>query len=78
MILFMEALQILKFSINHGNELKFMVGLGPKAELHTLEELDYLDSFVPKDLTTFCHNLELPQEDNNSSISSNESDLDGE
>lgn len=72
----MEALQMLKFSINHGNELNFTAGLGLKAELRTLEELDHLDSLVPEDLTSFHHNLELPQEDNNSSISSNESDFD--
>jgi hypothetical protein len=72
----MEALQMLKYSINHGNELNFTVGLGLNAELRTLEELDYLDSLVPEDLTAFRHNLELPQEDNNSSSSSNKSDLD--
>jgi len=71
----MEALQMLKFSINHGNELNFTVGLGLKAELRTLEELDHLDSLVLEDLTTFRHNLELPQEDKDSSISSKESDL---
>jgi hypothetical protein len=72
----MEALQMLKFSINHSEGLNFTAGLGRKAELHALEKLDHLDSLVPEDLTAFRHKLELPQEDDCSSVSSKESDLD--
>ena len=72
----MEALQMLKFSINHSDGLDFTAGLGRKAELRELEKVDELDSLVPEDLQAFRHNLELLlHEDDCSSISSNESDL---
>ena len=72
----MEALQMLKFSVNHSDGLDFTTGLGRKAELRELEKVDQLDSLVPEDLQAFCHNLELLlQEDDCSSISSNELDL---
>jgi len=71
----METLQMLKFSVNHSDRLDFTTGLGRKAELHELEKVDQLDSLVPEDLQAFRHNLELLQEDDCSSISSNESDL---
>ena len=74
----MEALQMLKFSNNHGEVLDFTAGFGRKSELRALEKLAYLDSLVPEDLTAFCHNLEHPQEDDCSSVSSKESDLDDE
>jgi hypothetical protein len=74
----MEALQMLKFLINHSKGLDFTVGLGRKAELHALEKLDHLDSLVLEDLTAFCHKLELPQKDDCFSVSSKESDLDDE
>ena len=66
---------MLKFSINHGNGLSFTKGLGRKAELRTLEKLNHMDSLVPEDLTAFHLNLILPQEDDCSSTSSEESDL---
>ena len=46
----MEALQMLKFSMNH---LDFTAGSGQKSELQELEELDILYSMAPEDLTTF-------------------------
>jgi hypothetical protein len=77
----MEALQMLKFSINCGKGLDFTVGLGRQAELRMLEKLDYLDSLISEDLTIFCCNLvlpSLPQEDDSttSSEESDDSDLD--
>jgi len=74
----MEALQMLKFSINHGNELNFTAGLGRQDELRVLEKLDRVDSLVPEDLTAFRNNIILSQEGDDASMSSKESDLDDE
>jgi hAT family C-terminal dimerisation region len=74
----MEALQMLKFSINRGKELNFTAGLGRQDELCALENLDHLDSLVPEDLTAFRHNIVLPHDGDDASISSEESDLDDE
>ena len=65
----MEALQMLKFSLNHNYELNFTVGSGQQAELQELEERDYADSIVPENLTDFRHRFTLPLEDNDSSDS---------
>jgi len=73
----MEALQMLKFSINHDNQLTFTAGLGREAELHALERLDHLDSHVPEDLITFRRSLISSLVDD-PSILSDESDLDYE
>jgi len=69
----MEALQMLKFSINRGKQLDFTAGLGRRAELQALERLDHLDSCIPEDLTTFCRSLISSQDGDNSSISSDRS-----
>ena len=61
----MEVLQMLMFSINHGQELNFTVGLGRQAELQELEERDYIDSIVPEDLMDFRRRFTFP---NDSSI----------
>ena len=61
----MEALQMLKFSLNHNSELNFTEGSGRQAELYKLEELDYIDSTVPEDLMDFRDMLTLPAEDKN-------------
>jgi len=74
----MEALQMLKFSINRGNELNFTAGLGRQDELRVLEKLDRVDSLVPEDLTAFRNNIILSQEGDDASMSSKESDLDDE
>ena len=71
----MEGLQMLKFTMNHGKQLDFTVGLGREAELHVLERLDHLDSCVPEDLMTFRRNLIASLDGDDSSISSDESDL---
>lgn len=71
----MEGLQMLKFSIKHGKQLDFTAGLGRKAELDMLERLDYLESHVPEDLTTFRHNLISSLNGDNPS---DESDIDFE
>jgi hypothetical protein len=71
----MKALQMLKFTINGGNQLNFTAGLGWEAELHELEGLDYLDSYILEDLATFHHNLISSLDSDNSSILSNKSDL---
>ena len=63
----MEALQMLKFSMNHGG-LDFTAGLGRKSELQELEELDILCSMVPEDLTTFRRSFVFAK-DNLSSLS---------
>ena len=73
-----EALQMLKFSINHGKQLDFTAGLGWHAELQVLERLDHLDSHVLEDLTAFHHSLISSLDDDNSSISSDKSNLDYE
>jgi hypothetical protein len=62
----MEALQMLKFSLNHNHELNFTVGSRRQAELQELEELDFIDSSVPEDLMAFQH-FTLSQEDDGSS-----------
>jgi hypothetical protein len=62
----MEALQMLKFSLNHNCELNFTAGSGRQAELQELEELDCIDSTVPEDLMAFRQRLTLPLEDNGS------------
>jgi hypothetical protein len=49
----MEALQMLKFSLNHNCELNFTAGSGRQAELEELEELNRIDGTVPEDLTAF-------------------------
>jgi len=74
----MEALQMLKFSINHGKQLDFTAGLGRHAELVELERLDHLDSCVPEDLATFRCLLISSLGDDDSTISSDESNLDYE
>ena len=74
----MEALQMLKFSINRGKELNFTAGLGRQDELHMLEKLDHLDSLVPEDLMAFHHNIILPHEGHDPSVSSEELLLDDE
>jgi hypothetical protein len=71
----MEALQMLKFTINGGNQLNFTAGLGWEAELYKLEGLDYLDSHVPEDLATFRHNLISSLDSDDFSILSDKSDL---
>jgi len=66
----MEALQMLKFSLNNGCELDFTAGSGRQAELEELEELDRIDTAVPEDLMAFRDSFTLPQvlsEDNGSS-----------
>lgn len=59
----MEALQMLKFSLKHGQELNFTEGSGRLAELQELEEQDFIDSLVPEDLMAFRQSL-VSQEDN--------------
>jgi hypothetical protein len=61
---FMEALQMLKFSLNSNHELDFTAGSGRQAELEKLEGLDLIESDIPEDLTAFRHRLTLPLEDN--------------
>lgn len=65
----MEALQMLKFSLNHNYELNFTTGSERQAELQELEALDYIDSIVPEDLVDFRHRFTLSLEDNGSSDS---------
>ena len=48
-----EALQMLKFSINQSNKLNFTVGFRQQTELWELEELDLLNSSIPEDLIAF-------------------------
>jgi len=74
----MEALQMLKFSVNWGNELNFTVGFGWQTELRELEELDLLDSSVPEDLPAFRRSFLFSPKDNDPSTSSEESELDYE
>jgi hypothetical protein len=64
----MEALQMLKFSLNHNPscKLNFTVGSGRQAELHELEELNHNDSIVPENLVDFQHRFTLSLEDNDS------------
>jgi len=59
----MEALQMLKFSLNQNCEINFTAGSGRQAELNELEELDYVDTVVPEDLMDFRHRFTLPLED---------------
>ena len=66
---------MLKFTMNHGKQVSFTAGLGREAELHALERLDDLDSCIPEDLLTFHCNLIASLDDNDSSISSDKSDL---
>ena len=74
----MEALQMLKFSINCGMQLDFTAGLGRKAELDMLERLDHLESCVPEDLTTFHCSLISSLNDDDPSILSDDPALDYE
>ena len=74
----METLQMLKFSINQGNELNFTVGFRRQTELWELEELDLLDSSIPEDLPAFQRSFLFSPKDNNSSTLSEESELDYE
>jgi hypothetical protein len=74
----MEALQMLKFSVNRGNELSFTVGFRQQTELWELEKLDLLDSSILEDLPAFQCSFLFSPKDNNSSTSSEESELDYE
>ena len=62
----MEALQMLKFSLNHNCELNFTAGSGRLAELEELEKLDLIESAVLEDLMAFRQSLTLPANDNGS------------
>jgi hypothetical protein len=62
----MEALQMLKFSLNNNHELNFTAGSGRQAELQELEELDRMNSIVPEDLMAFRQSFTLSLEDNES------------
>ncbi len=73
-----EVLQMLKFSVNRGNELNFTVGFGRQTELRELEKLEFLDSSVPEDLSAFRCSFLFSPKDNDSSTSSKESELDYE
>ncbi len=53
----MEALQMLKYSLNHNHKLNFTTRTGQQAELQELEELD-------KDLMTFQCGFAHSVEDN--------------
>ena len=55
----MEALQILKFAINHGHSLSFTTGLGLKDEMEWLSGLEVQRSGIPEDLPSFLKSLTL-------------------
>ena len=65
----MEALQMLKFSLNHNCELNFTAGSGRQAELRELEELNLMDSIVPEDLMGFQQRFTLSPDGNSFSDS---------
>jgi hypothetical protein len=54
----MEALQILKFSINRGNCLNFMAGTSKSAEIELLESMADEEGVVPEDIMAFIDLLE--------------------
>jgi hypothetical protein len=54
----MEALQILKFSINKGNCLDFTAGTSRSAEIELLEAMADDEGIVPEDIMAFIDTLE--------------------
>lgn len=53
----MEALQILKFSINRGNCLDFTAGTSRSAEMEMLEAMADEEEIVPEDIMAFIDTL---------------------
>ena len=55
---FMEALQMLKFSLRKGHNLNFTASTSKTAELNELEASANHESMVPEDLMAFISSLE--------------------
>lgn len=53
----MEALQVLKFSIKHGNRLDFTAHLAADKQWAELEEEMLVDLLTPEDITSFRESL---------------------
>ncbi len=53
----MEALQVLKFSVNHGTGLNFTKHLSAEQQLLELEDELYMESLTPEDITSFRESL---------------------
>lgn len=53
----MEALQVLKFSINKGNYLDFTTGTSRSAEIELLEAMAEEERIAPEDIMAFIDTL---------------------
>lgn len=59
----MEALQMLKFSYNHGHtEIDFTKGLGKADEIEYLSELNLEQTCIPEDINSYISSLNTPIE----------------
>ena len=56
----MEALQLLKFSLQSGRSLDFTTGLGHMDKLQEMEKAQGENNDVPKDITSFVQSLLSP------------------
>lgn len=56
----MEALQLLKFTLQNGRSLDFTSGLGYMDELHEMETGGSEKNDISEDITSFIQSLLLP------------------